>query len=102
MFLKVKRDVGIKIQVKEYVDFLYSKAQSNIAQGEDDDLRKEMKRKFKRVDEQMVLIDERFDENEKSLELFEQKTENNFKIAEKALLAHRDYLNNLDSRLVYN
>mmetsp|Transcript_29720 Transcript_29720/g.27206 ORF Transcript_29720/g.27206 Transcript_29720/m.27206 type:complete len:127 (-) Transcript_29720:1038-1418(-) len=47
----------------------------------------------------MVLIDERFDENEKNLELLEQKTANNFKIAEKALLAHRDFLNQIDARL---
>jgi len=87
--------------------FLYSNAQNTIEQSTEEDFKVETRRKFLRVDHQMELvdkqigqIDEKFAESDKIQEMFEQKTENNFKIAEKALLAQRDYINQLDSRLV--
>lgn len=100
LVVNVFREVDIKGQVRDYVNFLYDKNIAKFDKGDDDEYKREIKKKLKMIDEQMQLIDERFDEDEKSLELFEQKTENNFKIAEKALLAHRDFINNVDARLV--
>ncbi len=91
--------MSIKQQVQEYWNSMIQKQEYAAMKAEEEEHKKEMKKKFKRVDEQMVLIDERFDENEKAMETFEQKTENNFKIAEKALLAHRDFINAVDARL---
>jgi len=87
------------MQVQDYLNSLIQKTEYANMKAEEEENKKEIKKKFKRVDEQMGLIDERFDENEKAMETFEQKTENNFKIAEKALLAHRDFINQVDARL---
>ena len=87
--------------------FLYSSVQNTIERSSEEDFQVETRRKFIRIEHQMELVDkqigqvdEKFIENDKIQEMFEQKTENNFKIAEKALLAQRDYINQLDSRLV--
>jgi len=99
-------ELDIKAQVREYMTFLYSNAQNSLERSSEEDFQVETRRKFIRIDHQMELIDqqigqidEKFTEADKIQEMFEQKTENNFKIAEKALLAQRDYVNQLDSRL---
>jgi len=99
-------ELDIKSQVREYMVFLYSNAQNTLERSSEEDFQVETRRKFIRIEHQMELvdqqigqIDEKFNEADKIQEMFEQKTENNFKIAEKALLAQRDYVNQLDSRL---
>ena len=43
---------------------------------------------------------EKIENNELVFEYFEEKTEANFKIAESAIVAHSNFINSLDSRLV--
>ena len=82
------------------MESLYRKVKEEEEENKDSDLKRELKKRFKRIDEQMRLIDDRFVDCETNIETLEQKTGNNFKIAEKALLAHRDFINQLDARIV--
>ena len=38
---------------------------------------------------------------DEAFEAFEEKTENNFKVAEQAIRAHTKFLNELDARITY-
>ena len=84
------------MQVKDYLDGLYRKAK----EAEDAGNQAENKKKFQKYDEQFKAAAERFEDVQDQIETFEEKTENNFKIAEEMLLSHSNYLAALDGRLV--
>lgn len=84
------------MQVKDYINNLYRKAKEE----EDQANLADHKRRFQKYDEQFRAVADRFEETDKALENFEDKTESNFKIAEEMLLSHSNYITAIDGRLV--
>ena len=68
--------------------------------GQDDNFKREALKRLQDLDDQTGALERRMTTEEANLEAFEHKTEGNFKVAEKALLAHKTFLNNIDARLV--
>ncbi len=58
------------------------------------------KSKTNKIGYQINKVMERIELSEKSFEAFENKTDANFLIAEKAIKAHTKFLNEIDARLV--
>lgn len=85
------------MQVKDYVNMMYQNIEDKIEKGV---AKEEMERKLTEIENQLNLLDKRLDADEEATDLFEEKTEKNFKVAEQALLAHKIYLNQVDARTV--
>jgi len=96
----MKRNVNIKFQVSTYVDFLYKIVEQNHEKSIEKEFKTDVQNKFRKLNESTKALTEKVEEIDEIQGSFEEKTETNFRIAEKALVANRDYINQIDARLV--
>ncbi|EAR91638.1 hypothetical protein TTHERM_00393070 (macronuclear) [Tetrahymena thermophila SB210] len=83
------------VEGRMYLDNMYNRVQVQAIIDQSSNNKSKIRKIFSKLKEVIFQINENFQQQEN----FEEKTEKNFKIAEKAIRAHTQYLNSLDARL---
>ena len=82
------------------MDTLYNSVEQKLNKKNEEEFKAEVKISLSEINQVMKTMNDKVEELDEIQSAFEEKTETNFRIAEKALLANRDYINSIDARLV--